>query len=153
MQLGNQLDNKKYHPPAALSEPSNSALPVEHRIRQKRILVVDDEPAITYLLQDGLAKITNCEVIIAGSGEEALQLFEGVSFDLLITDYNMPKMDGLTLARRVRQLYPEVVVVIFTAFGSEWLVQQALEIDIRYILSKPVKLQMLRRMVSELLEI
>jgi CheY-like chemotaxis protein len=116
-------------------------------------LVVDDEPAITCLLQDGLAEITNCEVMIAGDGEEALQLFEDTSFDLLITDYNMPKMDGLTLARQVRQLYPQVVVVIFTAFGTDQLVQQALEIDIPHIISKPVKLLKLRRLISELLRV
>jgi CheY-like chemotaxis protein len=150
MQPGNELDSPEYYPPVILSEPFNSA--VEPGTGQKHILVVDDEPTITGLLQDGLGQIANCEVMVAGNGEEALQLFKTTSFDLLITDYSMPRMDGLTLAREVQRLYPQVIVVLFTAFGSDWLVQQALEIDIACILNKPIKLPKIRRLVSELLE-
>jgi two-component system KDP operon response regulator KdpE len=66
-----------------------------------RILVVDDEAAIRKVVRDALEKAGN-EVETAVDGEEAVTLFEGAHFDLVVTYLNMPKMDGLELVRHIR---------------------------------------------------
>ena len=66
-----------------------------------RILVVDDEVAIRKVVRDALEKVGH-EVETAVDGEEAAALFEGAHFDLVVTDLNMPRMDGLELVRHIR---------------------------------------------------
>ena len=117
-----------------------------------RILIVDDETTIAWLLKEGLAEFAD-EVISADSGEQALQLFATTPFDVLITDYKMPHMDGLALAGRVKQLQPRVRMVLLTAYGSEWLNQCASEVGIRHVLNKPVRLAEIRSLVSMLLHV
>ncbi len=118
----------------------------------RRVLVVDDEENVALTLQDGLEKLPNCDISIATSGDQALLLFEKQPFDLLITDYKMPGTDGMTLATRVRQLYPQTTIVMITAYSSEELRAQAASASIQHILDKPVKLAEIRSVALEALE-
>ena len=76
-----------------------------------RVLVVDDEAAIRKVVRDALEKAGN-EVETAVDGEEAIALFEGGNFDLVVTDLNMPKLDGLELVRRIRTSSAVPVLVL-----------------------------------------
>jgi CheY-like chemotaxis protein/anti-sigma regulatory factor (Ser/Thr protein kinase) len=125
--------------------------PVESRPRRRRILLVDDEEFVTKSLQAGLEKLQTFEVVAANSGAEALRLLEEEPFDLLIADYKMPGVDGLMLADQVRHLYPQTAVVMLTAYGSDWLREQAESVAIRQVLDKPVRLAQIRRVAVEML--
>ena len=124
---------------------------VEIARTQGRILVVDDEVNLALMLKDGLNKLPNCEVAMATSGEQALQLFAEQPFDLLITDYKMPGLDGLTLATRIRRLYPLTAIVMMTAYGNDDLRARATRVNIRHFLDKPVQLTDIRLAVLEAL--
>lgn len=124
---------------------------VENARKPGRILVVDDEVNLALMLKDGLNKLPNCEVAMATSGEQALQLFAEQPFDLLITDHKMPGLDGLTLATRVRRLYPLTAIVMMTAYGNDDLRKRATRVSIRHFLDKPVQLTDLRLAVLEAL--
>ncbi len=117
----------------------------------RRILVVDDEEIVVLTIQDILEELPNCEIAVSTSGQQALQLFEQQPFDLLITDYRMPDMDGLTLATRVRQLYPRTSVIMITAYGSDDLREQAARAYIQRTLDKPVELEEIRGAALEAL--
>ncbi len=117
----------------------------------RRLLLVDDEEPIIWLFEEGLANIPGCEITSVTTGEEALLLFDTASFDLLITDYKMPGMDGLALAKNVHELYPQTQIVMLTAYGSLALSEQAGRAGIRRVLDKPVRLDEMRRLVAELL--
>lgn len=67
-----------------------------------RVLVVDDEPGIRRVVRDALERAGH-EVEAAGDGEEAARLFEESDFALVITDLNMPRMDGRALVRHIRK--------------------------------------------------
>jgi CheY-like chemotaxis protein len=134
-----QLDNTPSTPAQGL-EPSN---------KMRHILVVDDEAVIATVLKEGLETLPNCQVMVAASGAEALQLFEKQPFDLLITDYQMPGMTGIVLATQVRQLYPNTAIIIITAYGKRILQESPIP-DIP-CLSKPVKLADIRNIALETL--
>jgi CheY-like chemotaxis protein len=109
-----------------------------------RILVVDDELNLVLLLQAVLEGLPDCEIEIATGGEEALQLFAQAAFDLLITDYKMPDMDGLTLAAQVRERYPRTSIILITAFADEIPDRSAFHACGGRILGKPVGIDRIR---------
>lgn len=85
--------------------------------RPVKILIVDDDEVYRDVLRDAIAE-EDTELSLAASGEEAVALLERSSFDILITDLNMPGIDGLMLLKRARQLYPEILALIITGYGS-----------------------------------
>jgi CheY-like chemotaxis protein len=117
---------------------------MDDSLAQRNILVVDDDESVALSLQDGLATLPNCGIVLATSGDQALQIFKRQPFDLLITDYDMPGMDGIALARQVRQLYPQTAIIMITAYNGDLLRDQADSIDIRCILDKPAGLVEIR---------
>ena len=94
-------DRKRYEP--------------DSRLAGLRILVADDDEGIGRTLQEML-EVDGCEVERAENGEEALAVLERSPFDLLLSDVVMPRMDGYELYLRVRESYPEMPVLMMTAF-------------------------------------
>jgi CheY-like chemotaxis protein len=123
--------------------------PTEEGLAARQVLVVDDEVLVAVTLQEALKKLPNCEVAVATSGEQALRLLDGQSFDLVITDYKMPGTDGMTLATRVRELHPRTVIIMITAYGDHELRKRAAIASIRRILDKPVSLREIRQVALE----
>lgn len=84
-----------------------------------KILIVDDEPDILLILHSILSESDgDYEITSASSGEEALQVFRRESFDLVVTDMKMPRMDGLELLQRIRELDESTEVIILTGFAT-----------------------------------
>ena len=90
-----------------------------------KILVVDDS-AIDRRLAAGFLRRSGMETSLAAHGAEALQLIAGDAPDLVITDMQMPEMDGLELVEAIRRRHPGLPVVLMTAHGSEEIAVQAL---------------------------
>jgi len=84
---------------------------------KSRILVVDDERAIRDLLAETLREAGH-EVLTAAGGKEAFEIVSGENVQIAICDIRMPEMDGLELLRRIRDVSPETVVILITAFAS-----------------------------------
>jgi CheY-like chemotaxis protein len=122
-----------------------------HTLPQRRILIVDDDEQVALGLRDSLETLPNCEVAVATDGTQALHIFGRQPFDLLITDYQMPGMDGIALAKRVRRLYPQTAIIMITAYGSETLHGQVNDVSIQRILDKPARIVEIRSAVSEVL--
>lgn len=117
----------------------------------RRILIVDDEPNVALFLQVALECLPGCEVEVATSGEEALRLSKQQPFDLLITDYRMPGMDGVELTAEVRELGHQTVILIITAFADEELHQATAGGGVRRVVHKPVKKDEIRALASQAL--
>jgi CheY-like chemotaxis protein len=86
--------------------------------RQKHILIVDDEPMVCRSIQI-LLEAEGYIVEQAQNGAEALALYEPNKFDLVFTDYLMPKMKGDKLAEAIKRISPEQPVVMLTAFPEK----------------------------------
>ena len=82
------------------------------------ILAVDDEKDMTRLLQRTLEPELDCKVSMAFSGEMALNILNQQHYDLMICDIRMPGMDGFELLAKVKEEYPDLTVVMLTAFGN-----------------------------------
>ena len=89
----------------------------------RQVLVVDDEENIRLFLHTLLQK-KGYAVRTADSAEQALALLRQEPADFVLTDVKMPGMSGIELCRELREQWPDVVVVVMSAYGS---VEQALE--------------------------
>jgi CheY-like chemotaxis protein len=95
---------------------------------KRKILVVDDNKAFLKLMVGKLNKAyTDARFYRADSGEEALQLVENNTIDLLISDFNMPHMNGFDLLVEVKRIKPDMKVIIMTSYSSPELHKQAFE--------------------------
>ncbi|MDP2028395.1 MAG: sigma-54 dependent transcriptional regulator [Thiobacillus sp.] len=86
-------------------------------MKDRQILVVDDEPKMRRVLEILLQKMGH-RVLVAGNGAEALALFQAHSVDLVITDLRMPEMDGIELLAALRAQASDVPVMVITAHGT-----------------------------------
>jgi two-component system cell cycle sensor histidine kinase/response regulator CckA len=115
---------------------------------QRRILVVDDEEGIR-LFVDRVLRDAGYETCVATDGESALRLIEqGGTFDLLLTDLNMPEMTGDELSRRVRLLHPDLSVLYLTGFADRLFTARATLWENEAFVEKPVSIDGLREAVS-----
>jgi len=111
----------------------------------KRVMVVDDNLTNRYILKNQL-EIWKLIPTLASSGEEALDILAGgLNFDLLLTDMQMPDMDGCGLARRVQELYPSLPIILLSSVGDER--NKRYSGLFRSVLTKPIKQEMLCRLI------
>lgn len=101
------------------------------------ILVVDDEKDMTRLLQRTLEPEIDCSVSMAFSGKMAISILEQESFDLVVCDIRMPGMDGFGLLEHIRSLYPDLTVVMLSAFGNIDSAVKAIKKGAYDFISKP----------------
>jgi signal transduction histidine kinase len=117
----------------------------------RRILIVDDEERVAFTLREGLQKLPRCEIVVTSSGQQALKLFEEQPFDLLITDYKMPDLNGVALASCVQQRYPDTGIIMITAYGQDLIQDPVAAHAIQRVLHKPIRLSDIRDVALETL--
>jgi CheY-like chemotaxis protein len=114
----------------------------------RRILVVDDEPFVCDAVRMMLA-FDGHQVDTAGSGREALELFDQGRYDLVITDYLMPEMKGDELALILKSRVPGQPVVMITAHAEMLNVNKNPLHGVDHVVSKPFLLEHLREAISK----
>lgn len=117
-----------------------------------KILLVDDEQeeraGISFLIKKYGYPLTVSE---APNGKKALEYMESHHVDILFTDVKMPLMNGLELAKAVNETYPEVKIIIFSAYGEFDYAKQALEANAVNYLLKPIELDEFRDVMENLI--
>ncbi len=118
----------------------------------KIILTVDDSPSIRQMLAYVLSS-NGYRVIEAGDGEEGLMLAKANQADLVLTDQNMPKMDGITLIKALRALpaYKRVPIMMLTTESSPVLKQQGRDAGATGWMVKPFDPEKLLEMLKKVL--
>jgi two-component system response regulator AtoC len=117
---------------------------------QPRILIVDDEPSIRRVLSAHLQR-AGYRVDAAQHGAEAIQLLEARPYQLLVTDLQMPELDGLALLAWCRAELPALPVIIITAYGTVGSAVEALKLGAHDYISKPFDLTELRNVIGKAL--
>ena len=115
-----------------------------------RVLVVDDTDHVRNMLVDML-ELDGFDVVgQAASGDEAVVVCGECDPDVIVMDYKMPGMDGLTSARAIREERPSQAIILYTAYLDEKLEAQAREAGVAMCVGKVEGLNQLERHITEL---
>ncbi len=107
-------------------------------IETKKILVCEDELSSSILMKRVLTK-AGYEVTLSDNGQDAIKKLEIENFDVLLTDWMMPHLDGIELIRRVREkISPLPIIILFTALVSEGARNYVLDSGADDYISKPI---------------
>ncbi len=122
--------------------------------KKNRVLVVEDSPMMRHLIVDALARIKGLQVAEAGDGAEGLKKIRTETFDILLTDINMPIMDGLKLVSLVRrdEVHKDIPIVIITTQAASVDRQRAIDLGANAYITKPIKASQVLACVRELLK-
>jgi len=118
-----------------------------------RILVVDDHRPMRMLVEQSLRELGCAQVLESVDGEDALRVLRQGSFHLVITDFNMPRLDGLGLLRAVRSdpALKALAVIMLTTRAEAHLVRDAMELRVNNYLIKPFSIATLKQKVEAVL--
>jgi DNA-binding NtrC family response regulator len=106
---------------------------------KRTILIAEDEEKMRRVLEVNLQD--QYHVLLAKDGEEALRLFKENKINLLLTDMKMPEKDGLSLLHEVKRLWPEIPVILVTAYGTIESAVSAMKEGATDYLLKPIKME------------
>ena len=119
-----------------------------------KLLVVDDEIDVQFLFQQKFRKeIKSGEVqlLYAINGMTALELLDAIDDKadyLVLSDINMPEMNGLELLKEIKAKHPKLKVFMITAYGDETNYNKAIDLGADYYFTKPLKFDLLREKLS-----
>jgi signal transduction histidine kinase/DNA-binding response OmpR family regulator len=129
--------------------------PIFNTLKGRTILIVDDLPINRTILSERLNS-WDAQVVSAENGIEAIALLdkkESPAFDLAILDFQMPEMDGETLARKIRQLAPTLPIIILSSTDMSVSISVKAELGISDVLLKPARAQTLQQSIIDALKI
>jgi two-component system OmpR family response regulator len=129
----------------SLTKPS-----YDRKMQTARILIVDDEPAVREMVADAIT-LAGHFAAIASDGFEAVQKLKSEHFNLLISDINMPKIDGYELVERLRAKGDQIPVIFLTARSEKPDVARGLRIGADDYIAKPFGLEELTLRVAAIL--
>jgi len=116
-----------------------------------KILTADDERSMREFLEIMLKK-EGYHVSVASNGEEVLKLTDKEIFDLVLLDIRMPKMDGISVLKRIKAVSPETIVIMITAYGSTDTAIQAMREGAYDYVTKPFKVEEIKAIIKNALE-
>src|SRR4029079_16886482 len=114
------------------------------------VLVIDDEQLIRRSIAKRLS-LVGYTVLEAEDGRTAVEK-AGLGVDLAILDYRLPDLDGLTILKQIRQLDPDVLVILLTAYASVETAVEAMKLGAYHFMNKPFDLEALAALVEQALE-
>lgn len=118
----------------------------------KKILVVDDEPAVLFALSEALVdKRRGIQVVTARDGREAIELLRTEKIHLVVSDLRMPDVDGFELLAHLRRHHPSLPVILMTALGPDETAARLGDEEALECLSKPFDVELLRQKIVEML--
>jgi DNA-binding NtrC family response regulator len=114
------------------------------------VLIVDDEVSFREIIKMAL-EAWGYGVRVAGDGEEALSITRTIGPNIVLSDVVMPKLDGLTLLRRLKRWNPEIAVILFTAHPNLTDAVSAMKMGAEDVLTKPIDFNRLRLELERIL--
>jgi DNA-binding NtrC family response regulator len=116
-----------------------------------KILIVDDETITLKNLVHVMEK-EGYEVVGTLSGPDALKILDEQEFDVVFADLKMEKVDGIQILKRCKELYPNTEVIMITGYATVEAVDSAMKNGAFYCIAKPFKLNEIRKVAKEAIE-
>jgi two-component system chemotaxis response regulator CheY len=114
-----------------------------------RVLVADDSSTMRKIILRSLQAVGVPSAIEAADGAEALSLFKQGEFDLVLTDWNMPKKNGLEVIQEIRKVDPDVKIIMVTTEAEKSRVLEAIQAGVSDYLVKPFTADTLREKLDK----
>ena len=115
----------------------------------ENILVVDDEPLMREFVGETLKRM-GCEIKFASEGTAAVRMLEKETFDLIFTDMKLPKLSGLEVLSRAKNVQPDTDVVVMTAYGTVETAVEAMKLGACDYLLKPFTPEQVELLVEKI---
>ena len=122
-----------------------------NRIRDMKILLVDDDEWI----RDSLSlffEAEGCELLTFETAEEGLEAVEHKAYDIVISDYKLPGMDGLEFLRRVKEKQPNAFGILITAYANSEILKEAKMLGVKDIIPKPFSSEDVETSLTRIIE-
>ncbi|MBN1344761.1 MAG: response regulator [Phycisphaerae bacterium] len=117
-----------------------------------KIMLVDDSRTIRNIQKNVLARLGHTDILEAGDGLEALQLLQKDQPDLILIDWNMPNMDGITLVREIRSNNTDLPLIMCTTEAEKSRVLEALKAGVNNYIVKPFSTETLADKIQQTME-
>jgi YesN/AraC family two-component response regulator len=121
------------------------------RIKNMKIMLVDDDEWI----RDSLSlffEAEGCNLLTLETAEEAIETVKHQAYDIVISDYKLPGMNGLEFLRRVKDRKPETAEILITAYGNYEIVQEAKKIGVQAFIPKPFTSEIVEASLIRIME-
>ena len=116
-----------------------------------KILLVDDSRTIRNIQKNVLAQLGHTDILEAGDGLEALSVLGKDQVDLMLIDWNMPNMDGITLVKKVRETNKTVPMIMCTTEAQKDRVIEAIKAGVNNYVVKPFNVETLAEKIDQTL--
>lgn len=115
-----------------------------------KVLVVDDQVTSRLLIGEALQSLGISQITVAGDGQQGLAIMQQQPHHLIISDFNMPKMDGLGLLQAIRSnaQTKRAAFIMLTAQGDRALVQKAAQLGANNVLAKPFTIEKIKAAIE-----
>ncbi|HUV78630.1 MAG TPA: response regulator [Desulfobacterales bacterium] len=120
------------------------------KLKDKKILLVDDDEWI----RDSLTMYfgtEGCHILAVETAEEGLELLKQEDWDIILTDFKLPGIDGLAFSKKVQGIRPDAIKILITAYKSKEIVSEARSAGIQDLIDKPVTIKTIEDSLSRLL--
>ena len=114
-----------------------------------KILLVDDSRTIRNIQKNVLKQLNHTDVVEAEDGVQALAMFKELAPDLMLVDWNMPNMDGITLVRKIREIDKTVPLIMCTTEAEKARVLEAVKAGVNNYIVKPFTVDSLGEKISQ----
>ncbi|OWR32472.1 two-component system response regulator [Saccharibacillus sp. O23] len=116
-----------------------------------RVMIVDDAAFMRMVLKEILVKLGYEVVGEAGNGAEAVLEYERLKPDIVTMDITMPEMDGITAVRKIKEIDPNVRIVMCSAMGQQGMIVEAIQAGARDFIVKPFQPDRVEQALRKLL--
>ncbi|MBP0614155.1 MULTISPECIES: response regulator [Jiella] len=115
-----------------------------------KVLIVDDHRTSRMLIRDALEQLGIKQIVFACDGEEALKAMMATPCHIIISDFNMPKLDGIQLLQAIRSYKKtqKTPFIILTSKGDRELVMKAAQLGVNNFLAKPITVPVLKKTIE-----
>jgi CheY-like chemotaxis protein len=119
------------------------------KLRYLKTLLVDDDEFVRDSFRL-MFESQECFLRAVETAEEAIEILEGQRYDIIITDYKLPGMDGLEFCRWIQGRHPLTMKILITAYGSPILKNEAFDIGVHELIEKPITPEAFEKSLSRL---
>jgi DNA-binding NtrC family response regulator len=120
------------------------------QLKNIKILLIDDDEWIRDSLSLFLES-EGCQLLALETAEEALEVLKQQTYEIIITDYRLPGIDGLEFIRRIQSKNLDAVIILITAYGDDEVISEAKRIGVQDIIAKPFNSEDIEASLSRLI--